>query len=157
MYINVHSSIIHSSQKVETIQLSIKTWMDKQNVRLPWWLSGKETACQMQETQVQSLIQEDPTCLRATKPIHHIYGAWVLQLLKPKHSRACVLQQEKPPQWEAATKSSPYLPQLEKAHTHNKKPAQPKINFKTIKKKRKKKIHLARQGMWVQSLPWLGN
>ena len=50
MYINVHSSIIHNSQKVETIQLSIKTWMDKQNVRLSWCLSGKETACQMQET-----------------------------------------------------------------------------------------------------------
>ena len=111
----------------------------------------------MQGTWVWSLVREDSTCLRATKPIHHIYGAWVLQLLKPKHSRACVLQQEKPPQWEAATKSSPYLPQLEKAHTHNKKPAQPKINFKTIKKKRKKKIHLAMQGMWVQSLPWLGN
>ena len=32
--------------------------------RLPSWLSGIET---MQETRVQSLIQEDPTCGKATK------------------------------------------------------------------------------------------
>ena len=25
----------------------------------------------MQKTQVQSLIQDDPTCLGATKPVHH--------------------------------------------------------------------------------------
>ena len=51
----------------------------------------------MQETQVQSLIQEDPTCQGATKPVHHNYQAgalepgshnyWahVLQLPKPVH------------------------------------------------------------------------
>ena len=27
----------------------------------------------VQETQVQSLLQEDPTCLRATKPLCHNY------------------------------------------------------------------------------------
>ena len=27
----------------------------------------------MQETQVSSLIQEDPTCFKATKPVHHNY------------------------------------------------------------------------------------
>ena len=27
----------------------------------------------MQETLVQSLVQEDPTCRRATKPVHHNY------------------------------------------------------------------------------------
>ena len=49
----------------------------------------------MQGTQVQSLVREDPTCCRATKPVHHNYWAcalepashnyWthVLQLLKP--------------------------------------------------------------------------
>ena len=80
----------------------------------------------MQGTWIWSLVQEESTFLGATKPIYHNYGAWVLQLLKPKPSRACVLQQEKPPQWEATTKSSPYLPQLEKAHMHNKKTAQQK-------------------------------
>ena len=44
----------------------------------------------MQETQVSSLIQEDPTCFKATKPVHHNYCStiahnvlWELQLLKP--------------------------------------------------------------------------
>ena len=33
----------------------------------------------MQETQVQSLIREDPTCLGATKLMHHNYQAWALE------------------------------------------------------------------------------
>ena len=49
----------------------------------------------VQGTQVRALVREDPTCLRATKPMHHNYWAcalepvnhnyWahVLQLLKP--------------------------------------------------------------------------
>ena len=49
----------------------------------------------MQGTRVQALVQEDPTCRRATKPVRHNYWAcalepashnyWarVLQLLKP--------------------------------------------------------------------------
>ena len=32
---------------------------------------------------VQSLVQEDSTCHRATKPVHHNYRAHLLQLLKP--------------------------------------------------------------------------
>ena len=33
----------------------------------------------MQETWVRSLIQEDPTCRRAAKPIHHNYWACALK------------------------------------------------------------------------------
>ena len=33
----------------------------------------------MHETQVQSLIQEDPTCLGAAKPVHHNYCACALE------------------------------------------------------------------------------
>ena len=33
----------------------------------------------MQETQVRSLIQEDPTCHGATKPVHHNYWACALE------------------------------------------------------------------------------
>ena len=83
-----------------------------------------------QGTQVQSPIGEDSTCLRATKPLYHSY--WIctlepashnywghtMQLLKPACSRACALQQEKPPQWEAYTlqlESSPCSLQLEKS------------------------------------------
>jgi len=32
LYSNVHSNIIHNSQKVETMEVSISGWMDKQNV-----------------------------------------------------------------------------------------------------------------------------
>ena len=87
----------------------------------------------MQGTQVQSLIREDPRCLRATKavcysystralePGNHNYWGQVLQLLKPVFSRAWARQQEKPLRWEACTpqpESSPPLPpslQLKKA------------------------------------------
>ena len=67
----------------------------------------------MQETQVQSLVQEDPTCQEATNPVHHNYWAWALepgswnywaqelQLPKPTCPKAHAPQQEKPPQWEA--------------------------------------------------------
>ena len=36
----------------------------------------------MQGTQVRTLVQEDPTCRRATKPRRHNYRARVPQLLK---------------------------------------------------------------------------
>ena len=74
----------------------------------------------MQETWVWSLIQEELPCHRATKPMYHNYWASALeprsynywahvpQLLKPECPRACVLQQEKPSQWEEA-----WAPQLE--------------------------------------------
>ena len=47
----------------------------------------------MQGTQVQALVWEDATYHGATKPVRHNYWAHV--------PRACALQQEKPPQWEA--------------------------------------------------------
>ena len=48
---------------------------------LPWWLSGKERIClPMQETGVPFLIQEDPTCWGATKPVCHNYQACALDL-----------------------------------------------------------------------------
>ena len=37
----------------------------------------------MQGKWVPSLVQEDPTCCGATKPLHHNYWAHVPQLLKP--------------------------------------------------------------------------
>ena len=65
----------------------------------------------MQGTRVLSLVREDPTGRRATKPVHHNYWACALepashQLLSPCPTttealvpRARALQQEKPPQW----------------------------------------------------------
>ena len=61
---------------------------------LPWWLSVKNPTANSGDT-VPSLIQEDPTCCGATKPIHHNcwacaplpgrcnYRAHVQQLLQP--------------------------------------------------------------------------
>ena len=74
----------------------------------------------MRKTWVWSLIQEELPCHRATKPMYHNYWASALeprsynywahvpQLLKPECPRACVLQQEKPSQWEEG-----WAPQLE--------------------------------------------
>ena len=39
----------------------------------------------VQGTWVRSLVREDPTCRRATKPVCHNYWACVAQLLKPTH------------------------------------------------------------------------
>ena len=79
----------------------------------------------MHGTQVRSLVQEDPTCCRATKPVHHKLlslrsRAREPQLLKP----ACLepMLCSKRSQREATTmrslctttKSSPHSPQLEK-------------------------------------------
>ena len=41
---------------------------------LPWWLGGKECACQMQEMPVRSLSQEDP--LEKDKATHSNFLAW---------------------------------------------------------------------------------
>ena len=73
----------------------------------------------MQETWVQSLVWEDPTCCRATKPKSHNYWACapeprncnyrahMQQLLEPSLPTDHAPQQEKPPQWKA------HAPQLE--------------------------------------------
>ena len=94
----------------------------------------------MQETQVRSLVQEDPACCRAAEPTRHNswacalepgscnYGAQAPWLLKPARPGACALQQEKPPHWEARTA------QLEKHLHSNQDPALPNTN-KIIKDK----------------------
>ena len=71
----------------------------------------------MQGTPVWSLVREDPTWLRATKPMHHNCWAHTLQLLKPACPTACALQQETPPQWAACTL------QLEKARMQQQRPS----------------------------------
>ena len=99
----------------------------------------------MWEMQVSSLIQEDPTCSGATKPMSHNYCTCALELGSRNcwaHVlRACALQQEKTLQWEVCTpqlESSPHLLQLEqssfsllqleKSPCSSKDPAQPKVN-----------------------------
>ena len=118
--------------------LSTDKWINKM------WYIGASLVAQwlrvllpMQGTQVWALVWEDPTCHRATKLVHHNY--WACALEPASHDywspcatpteahmpRARALQQEKPPQWEAhctTTKSSPHLPQLEKARAQQRRP-----------------------------------
>ena len=55
----------------------------------------------MQGTRVRVLVQEDPTCRGATKPVSHNYWARVPQLLKPVRLEPVLRNKEEPPQWEA--------------------------------------------------------
>ena len=48
------------------------------------WVQWLRISLPMQGTRVQALVQEDPTCRGATKPVSHNYWARVLQLLKPE-------------------------------------------------------------------------
>ena len=66
-------------------------------------------------TWIQSLIQEDPTCRRATKPMHHNY--WSPSTLEPMFCSKRSQCNEKPMHcsWRAAP-----APQLEKAHVATK-------------------------------------
>ena len=108
-----------------------------------WWRgfpggAVKKNPLVKQETGVQSLIGEDPTCFGATKHMSHHYWdcsracsrACRPQLLKPLCPRACA-PQENPPQWEAhppQLDSSPHSLQVEKSLRSNEDPAQSKIN-----------------------------
>ena len=99
----------------------------------------------MEGTRVWSLSLADFTCCRATEPVSHSCWALMPQLLKPVSSRAhelqllsllattieacapkaCAPQQEEPPQWEPHAlqlESSSHMPQLEKAHTKQRRP-----------------------------------
>ena len=67
----------------------------------------------MQGTPVRALVREDPTCLRATKPVCHNYWACALEPVshnywsprtttpEARSPRARAPQQGKPPRWEA--------------------------------------------------------
>ena len=78
----------------------------------------------MQGTQVRSLVWEDPTCRRPTKPMQDNYWACALE---PTHSNywARVLQLLQPMRLEPVlrNKRSPHSPQLEKACTQQQRPS----------------------------------
>ena len=89
----------------------------------------------MQGTRFPSLVQEDCTCLGATRPVCYHYSAFMPQLWKPTFSRARVLQQEKSLPGEAHApqlESSPHSLQLEKAHIQQWRPSTAKKKYVII-------------------------
>ena len=112
----------------------------------------------MQETLVQSLIWEDPTCLEAAKPMLYNYGAhgalepkaatteayWVLKPVFHNERNHC---SEKPVHYHK--NATPDSPQLEKKPMQQQRPS-------TAKKKERRKI-IKRWVVWLQvSLQCLG-
>ena len=84
----------------------------------------------MQGTQVRSLVREDSTCCRATKPTHHTYEALALESVlcnKRRHRK------EKPAHHNQRVALS--LPQLEKAHKSTKEHERPSTAKKKVSKK----------------------
>ena len=83
-----------------------------------------------------TLVWEDPTCHGATKPVRHSYWTCALQpashnywarmpqLLKPVCLEPCSTTREATPMRSprTTTKSSPHLPQLEKAQVQQQRP-----------------------------------
>ena len=90
----------------------------------------------MQGTWVQSLVREGPTCRRTTKPMRHNYWDCALepmshnnwarmpQLLKPTRLEPMFSNKRShcSESLHTATKSSPRLPQLEKARVQQRRP-----------------------------------
>ena len=90
----------------------------------------------MQGSQVQSQVQEDPICRRATKPVCHNYWACTLEpkshnnwahapkLLKPVNQSPCSAIREATTMRSpcTTTNSGPCSPQLEKALMQRRKP-----------------------------------
>ena len=142
--------LIIKKTKKKKIQLRTSLVVQWLRIRLP-----------MQGPWVRALVREDPTCCRATKPVHHNYWACALepvshnywacvpQLLSPcattteAHvSIAHALQQEKPPQWEAHAlqrRAAPARRNKRKPACSNEDPTQPKEKKKKIPQGFKKK------------------
>ena len=97
-----------------------------------WW----GICLPIQETQVRSLVWEDPTCCRAAKPVHHNSGAWEPQLLKSMRSIACAPKQGRSLQWAAGAlhlETGPCSSQLEKSPSSDEDQAQSKNKIKKLK------------------------
>ena len=99
----------------------------------------------MQVTWVRALVQEDPTCCRATKPVHHNYWAleptshnyWSLGTQSPCSTTREATAMRSPC---TVTKSSPSSPQLEKARAQQRRPNTAKNKLISSKKHSKPKL-----------------
>ena len=108
---------------------------------LPWWSSGWVSACQCRGGKVWSLVQEDPTCCGAAKPMSHGDWAcaseprngnyWAPVLVKPSSPRAQLLNKrshrnEKPL---ITTTRESLRSNKDPVNTHTHDSAQPKKNL----------------------------
>ena len=91
---SIVNNYANSSITIKKIVRLIRVFLVVQWLRIHFAVQG---------TLVQSLVQEDPACCRATKPVCHDYRAHVLQLLQSVHlepalcnNRSC--QNENPTQ-----------------------------------------------------------
>ena len=118
------NSISYVNLKVKICNLGASLVVQQLGIHLP-----------MRGTQVHALVQEDPTCLGATKPVRHNYWAHVPQLLKPVCLEPVLRNKrnhrnEKPVH---RNRVAPCSPQLEKACAQQRRPNAAKnklINFK---------------------------
>ena len=109
-FLCIHGNILvismdHVNRECEVLEFIQELW---QRLGFPGGSVGKNPL-PGQETRVRSLVQEDPPCCGAIKPVHHAYGVCVpepesrnsgvrmRQVLKPERPGASA------PQWEAAT------------------------------------------------------
>ena len=107
--------IVRESEISMNILLYLK-WLSRTSLVVLWL----GMLLLMQGTWVPSLIQEDSTCLRATKPIHHNYHDTCLEpVLGSKRSH----RKEKPAHRDTTRESPPYgnedpaQPRTDKNHT----------------------------------------
>ena len=100
-------------------------------VRLPWWLGGKESACQCRRhrfdpwsRKIPHALEQLSLCCTTTELSSRAQEPQLLDLVQPW---ALAPQQETPPRWEAHAlwlESSPCLAQPEESPCSNKDPAQ---------------------------------
>ena len=78
----------HQGSPADTLKVLLK----KEKVRLPWWLSGKETACNAGESESE-IAQSCPTlcnpldCSLSGSSVHGIFQARVLEWIAISFSR----------------------------------------------------------------------
>ena len=91
----------------------------------------------VQGTRVRALVQEDPTCRGATKPVHHHYWACALEPVSHNYWSPCTWSPCSATREATAMrsphttkKSSPHSPQLEKARVQQWRPNAAKNKFK---------------------------
>ena len=77
-YTEILRTICHSSYILFSDTDSVQLWT---SLAVQWL----RIHLPMQGTWIWSLVQEDSTCCRATKPMRRNYWAHVSQLLKPRH------------------------------------------------------------------------